>query len=691
MGERPPAPHVEGLLSRLRARLWPFGSPDAAPTTRETEFQRRLRELEQQLEELRESEEQFRDLVENARDVIVETDLEGHIRYANPQLKGLHGYSLADLEGKSAFDLVHPDDRESLRESFLQLVATDESTKPVYRILARDGGWRWVESSGRIMTKRDGERRVLVISREIGGRRQLEQALRRSEARYQTLIESVHDLVFETDARGRVLYVSPSLRDVLGYDPARAAGSDVLAGMHHEDVAAVREVFRKTLASREPARAEVRYRHLDGSWRWMEAKGRAIEAPDGDLRWVLIARDVTERVRAEQERRQLEAQVQQSQKLESLGVLAGGIAHDFNNLLTSILGYADLAGRELERDSTARASVEQIRQAAQRAADLTRQLLAYAGRGRIAMESLDLSRLVESMVQLLKISVSKKAALEWSLAPALPPVHGDSGRISQVVLNLITNASDSLEEKGGSIRISTGVANVDRAYLSRAYVRDELPEGRYVYVEVHDTGVGMNEETKTRIFDPFFTTKFRGRGLGLAAVLGIVRAHGAAIVVESEPGRGSTFRVLFPCAAEGSAWPSAPQRPAERLRGRGTVLVIDDEPDVRSIASRMLSVMGFTVLSADDGKQGVETFRAQPEAITLVLLDLTMPRMDGEEALKELRQIRSAVPVVFMSGYAEDEEVSRADGQSLVGFLQKPFTMEDLQAALRSVMPAATR
>jgi PAS domain S-box-containing protein len=485
--------------------------------------------------------------------------------------------------------------------------------------------------------------------------------------------------------------VSPSLLDVLGYDPARAAGSDVLAGLHREDVAAVREVFRKTLESREPARAEVRYRHLDGSWRWMEAKGRAIEAPDGDVRWVLIARDVTERVRAEQERRQLEAQVQQSQKLESLGVLAGGIAHDFNNLLTSILGYADLAARELERESTARASVEQIRQAAQRAADLTRQLLAYAGRGRIAMESLDLSRLVESMVQLLKISVSKKAALGWNLAPDLPPVHGDSGRISQVVLNLITNASDSLEDKGGSIRISTGVADLDRAYLSRAYVRDELPEGRYVYMEVQDTGVGMNEETKTRIFDPFFTTKFRGRGLGLAAVLGIVRAHGAAIVVESEPGRGSTFRVLFPCVAEGSEWPSPPQRPAPRLRGKGTVLVIDDEPDVRSISSRMLSVMGFRVLSADDGKQGVEIFREQPDAITLILLDLTMPRMDGEEALKELRQIRPAVPVVFMSGYAEDEKVSRGDGQSPVGFLQKPFTMEDLQAALRSVMPAETR
>jgi PAS domain S-box-containing protein len=645
----------------------------------------RLEALRKEFERLSASELHYRSLSEQFHDIIIEINSAGEVVYASPRLRELLGYKPAELAGRSPFELVHPDDRDALMESFKTLIETGVSQRPVFRTRRADGKWHWVESSGRVFRTATGEQHAVVLTRDVAGREEIQEALERSEARYRTLVESVHDLVAEIDEHGHLLYVSPVVQEVLGYDASRTPGVNALERVHPDDVQAVERAFRKTLDSGEPVRIELRYRHRDGSWRWVEAKGRPIAGPGGVRRWVLIARDVTDRVRAENQRRQLEAQIQQSQKLESLGILAGGIAHDFNNLLTSILGYADLASRDLDQASPARASVDQIREAGQRAADLTRQLLAYAGRGRIAIEAVDLSSLVESMIQLLKVSVSKRAKLEWNLSSKVPPVLGDAGQISQVVLNLITNASDSLGDKDGAISIHTGVDQVDGKALSRTYLRDDLPEGRYAFVEVEDTGIGMDEETRARIFDPFFTTKFRGRGLGLAAVLGIVRAHGGTITVESRLGRGSRFRVLLPCAADETEVRSVVRGPAGGWRGWGTVLVVDDEPDVRSIAARMLALLGFDVVLAENGRQAVEQFQEQSDRISLVLLDLTMPQMDGEEALEQFHTIRAEVPVVFMSGYPNRDHAAEVEGGN-VGFLQKPFTMADLETAIRGVL-----
>lgn len=397
--------------------------------------------------------------------------------------------------------------------------------------------------------------------------------------------------------------------------------------------------------------------------------------------------NIIERRRSEENRRELEEQIHHAQKLESLGVLAGGIAHDFNNLLMGVLGNASLAMTELPVESPARESVVHIEQAALRAAELARQMLAYSGKGKFIIQRLDLSRIVEEMSHLLQVSISKKAFLRYNFAPDLPSVEGDPTQIRQVIMNLITNASDAIGDKSGIITINTGVLQADTSYLSETYLNDDLPEGYYVYVEVSDTGCGMDEETRARIFDPFFTTKFTGRGLGLAAALGIVRGHKGAIKVYSEVGRGTTIKILFPATdrpAEESI--NTTENPDREWKPSGTILLVDDEETVRTVCRRILEGRGFQVLTAEDGLEGVEMFRKAPDKIGLVLLDMTMPHMDGEEAFREMRKIRPDVRVILTSGYSEQDATGRFSGKGLAGFIQKPFSSSTLLEKIREIL-----
>lgn len=396
-----------------------------------------------------------------------------------------------------------------------------------------------------------------------------------------------------------------------------------------------------------------------------------------------------ESVRAEEERRKLEAQMLEVQKLESLGVLAGGIAHDFNNLLMAILGNADLALGFMPPASPARPNVEEIVRASQRAADLCRQMLAYSGKGRFEVGHYDLSEIVQEMAQMLEVSVSKKASLRYFFAAELPAVQADATELRQVIMNLITNASESLGDESGVISVKTGVMDCDRAYLSGSHLDDKLPEGRYVYLEVSDTGCGMDEETQRRIFDPFFTTKFIGRGLGLAAVLGIVRGHQGAIKVHSEPGRGTTFRILLPALDWEPKLAAAPSAVGNAPPSRGgTILLVDDDSAVRQVGAQMLDGLGFKVLTAADGREGLEVFREHDGKIDCVILDLTMPEMGGEEVFHELRRLRSDLCVILSSGYNEEDVTQRFVGQGLAGFVQKPYTSAKLRLTLNSVLGA---
>ncbi|MCG8590865.1 MAG: response regulator [Proteobacteria bacterium] len=397
--------------------------------------------------------------------------------------------------------------------------------------------------------------------------------------------------------------------------------------------------------------------------------------------------NVSRQVYAERERRALEAKVLQAQKLESLGVLAGGIAHDFNNLLVAVLGNAELALSQLAPTSAAREELEQIHAASVRAAELCKQMLAYSGKARFVIEDVDLAEIAREMTQLLEISISKNVELVYDFADGLLPVRADATQVRQVLMNLITNASEAMEGRRGVITISTGGMDADVDYLAQTYVDDNLEPGRYAYLQVRDTGCGMDEDTLNSIFDPFFSTKFTGRGLGLAAVLGIVRGHRGAIRVESQRDVGTVIRVLFPVSAESAADVRAPEADADDAWvGSGTVLVVDDEATVRRVTAKMLDSTGFKVILASDGAEALNIVADDTNQISAVILDMTMPRMDGEETFRELQRLRPNLPVILSSGFSEQDATRRFTSVGLAGFLQKPYSVNALLEKLRAAV-----
>lgn len=394
---------------------------------------------------------------------------------------------------------------------------------------------------------------------------------------------------------------------------------------------------------------------------------------------------LADRERAENERLALERKMLEAQKLESLGLLAGGIAHDFNNLLVTMLGNAGLALTDVPRGSRAQQHIEQIQIAAQRAADLTHQMLAYSGKGRFVVQPSNLNHVIDEMVKLLRVSISKQATLQLNLAPNLPLISADPTQLRQVVMNLITNASDALADQAGTITVSTGAMYATRAELERAHPTENLREGEYVFLEVADTGSGMDSETRARIFEPFFTTKFTGRGLGLAAVLGIMRGHHGTIQVDSVPGKGTRFRLLFPPQEISGSAPALLATDAQ-VMSHAKLLVVDDEAMVRQITIEMLRYYGYETLGAENGQRAVEL--AREHAFDCVLLDLTMPGLSSEETLRRMREITPNLRVILISGYTEQDATARFGIIPPDGFIQKPFTPKQLQDRVHQALNA---
>jgi signal transduction histidine kinase len=387
------------------------------------------------------------------------------------------------------------------------------------------------------------------------------------------------------------------------------------------------------------------------------------------------------------ERKSLEEQIRQSQRLESLGLLAGGVAHDFNNLLTGILGNTSLALDVLDPPEPARSMLESVIQATERAADLTRQLLAYAGKGRFFVRHVDVSTLVRDIADLMRTSIPKKVRFTLDLGTDLPPVEADATQIQQLVMNLVLNAGEAIGDQGGSIQLVTQLEE------RPSNGGGSLPAGRYIRIEVRDTGCGMDEATRSQIFDPFFSTKFTGRGLGLAAALGIARGHKGQIDVETSPGSGSVFRVWLPAAETGSSVERglAAVRAHPDLAGSGIILIIDDEEVVRGTAKAALEHYGYTVHVAENGPAGISLFHDILDRVSMVLLDLTMPEMSGEETFDRLKQIHADVPIIISSGYDEAEASRRFIGKGVSGFLKKPYTAETLAERTNAALAVSSR
>jgi PAS domain S-box-containing protein len=529
--------------------------------------------------------------------------------------------------------------------------------------------------------------KVFGSLQDITRQRQADEALRRSEEQKRRLIASSPDCLVELDLEGRLLFINPLGVELLELDEESSAlGKSWLEFWPEEsrpDVLAALELARQG----QEARFQAGGATCKGTAKWWDVQITAIRDQNGAVERLLAdARDSTPLKHAELERQEFERNLQQTQKLESLGVLAGGIAHDFNNLLTGILGHADLVRFALMEGKPAFEYLGQIERSAERAADLCRQMLAYAGKGRLVVEPSNLSAVVGDTYQLLQLSVSKKAALTLCLSPGLPAILADVTQLRQVLMNLVINASEALGDQEGIIAISTGRQVVDRDYLQEAHPASAQVEGPYVYLEVSDSGGGMDAETLARIFEPFYTTKFTGRGLGLSAVLGIVRGHNGILHVESSPGQGCRFRLLFPATSQAAVEVPAPLRPRSSWHGHGTVLVVDDEEPVRRVAAALVASLSFVVIEAEDGRDALKKLKQHEGQVRLVLLDLTMPRLDGEQTLAELQRIASKVPVVLMSGYSERELSERFAGKGLAAFLQKPFTREDMRTRLRQAL-----
>jgi len=458
--------------------------------------------------------------------------------------------------------------------------------------------------------------------------------------------------------------------------------------IHPED----RERARNAIASAVKKRRsyEIEYRIVDrtGRIKWVLDRGQGVYNEDGRLLFIEgLAIDITQRKDAESEKLIVERRLLEGQKLESIGVLAGGIAHDFNNLLTGIIGNANLAALELPKTSLVHQNLKQIENASLRAAELCQQMLAYAGKGRFVIQRIELGPLVESTVPLLRASISKKATLKFQLQPDLPATMADPTQMRQIVMNLVINASESLGEHDGIITLSTSLVRPPAGFFEGSVLTPPEPAADFIQLEVSDTGAGMTPETVAKIFDPFFTTKFAGRGLGLAAVQGIIRSHHGGLKVRTAPGRGSMFTLFFPAASAVPVDPAPARRAtATPWKQQGRALIIDDEDHVLKVTASLLQSCGMTTELARDGYEGIDLFRAHPNAFDLVVLDMTMPRLSGEETLQLLREIKPDVRVLFMSGYNRREVIATLGGAGELGFIQKPFTLDSLREQIQSML-----
>ncbi len=532
--------------------------------------------------------------------------------------------------------------------------------------------------------------RLLVSITDITERKRAEEALRTLSARHEAILAAVPDIIMEVDQNRIYTWANAAGREFYGEDVIGKEVAYYFVG-EQDTCQKLQPIFD---GDERAVQVENWQRRKDGQERMLGWWCRVLKDENGQVKGALsTARDITEFKQAEQERMEMERRLLHSQKLESLGVLAGGIAHDFNNLLMALLGNLELALEDLSPVSSARPRLDQAVVAAKRAADLTRQMLAYSGKGRFDIQAIDLSELVEENVHMLRSAISRKVTFSLQLGKDLPPIEADAGQIQQVVMNLITNASEAIGDEAGVVTLSTGVEECDAACLSRSLVEDKPAPGRFVWLEVSDTGGGMDQRTLQRIFDPFFTTKHTGRGLGMSAVHGIVRGHQGAIMIDSCPGKGTSVRVLFPAGERPTAQPAQPTaidqesgRAAQAALLSGTVLVVDDEQMVCDLVAASLTGMGLQVLTAADGMDAVVLFRQHADEIVCVLLDLTMPNMDGAATLELLRQIRPDVRVILSSGYDEQEATRRFSGQGLAGFLHKPYQLNALRDQVRRVV-----
>jgi PAS domain S-box-containing protein len=688
-------------------------------------------------EALRESENRFEAFMANSPTAAFIKDADGRFLYVNRRYLDSFRIAEGDRIGRSHFDVFSTDVARAQQATDAMVLERQVAVETIERVPLPDGDHDWLTYKFPLHDHLGRTTLVAGLAVDITDRiraeeatAQASEALRRQKIILETLLRVAARLNSHTDLQAVLDAVCDEVRSMLGtcaasvalLDPSTGAlqlaaasgltgdGRALLSNVPADVWTRLRDDFRpvlwipefrdrvipedRALVERAGIRTclAVMMRHEErllgtitawtlGDVREFSADERALLQGVADQAALAIST-----AQALADLRQSEEQMRNAQKLESLGVLAGGIAHDFNNLLVGVLGNASLALSELPDDSPARQFVQDVETSAQRAAELTRQMLAYSGRGKFIVEPLKLSEVVHEMTQLLGRVISKRARLSLHVRDDMPPIVADATQLRQVVMNLITNASDALQGEPGLVTVRTGTVHADARMLAGTYLNEELPAGEYVYLEVTDSGVGMDAATRARIFEPFFTTKFTGRGLGLAAVLGIVRSHRGAIDVTTEPGCGTTFRVLFPAAAAAAEVPVARVISPAVWKSSGWALVVDDEEAVRSVARHALERSGFSVLEAATGEEALAICAEQQKTLRIVLLDLTMPGMSGEATLSELQRQWPSLPVIVSSGFMPDD----SNGFDGVPFLAKPYRPSELVDIIRRLFEHET-
>jgi PAS domain S-box-containing protein len=619
-------------------------------------------------------------IMANLEEGLLIADSTGRIISANPAALRVHGWNSAEeaLRQLPEFGEFRVETLEGesvpLENWPLARILRGETLRNVELAVARldTGETRIISYSGSPIS--DSRTRIafaVLTVRDVTGQKEAERKLRESERHFRELADSMPHLVWISRPDGYHVYFNRRWYEELGIDARQSLGEGWREHLHPDDRERSSRAWHHSLATGEDFHIEYRFRTAHGEYRWY--LGRAVPARDNQgqiVRWYGTCTDIHDRKREEERQRQ-------TQKLESIGLLAGGVAHDFNNLLTGIMGNASLALEDT--GPAAEDKIRRILDAAERAAHLTRQLLAYSGKGQFFVADLDMSQSVRDMLDLLRLSVPKSIDIRLDLQDRLPLVCCDPGQLQQLVMNLVINAGEAFPDgTPGLISISTGLCEIGQGFTGA--LEDEIEPGRYTWLQVADTGCGMDEEVRRKIFDPFFSTKFTGRGLGLAAVAGIMRSLKGAVDVRSERGKGTVFTLYFPA---GRAAP-APDRET-----RGTILVVDDEPEVRHFIATVLERAKFHILTADNGEHGLQIFDAHRGEIAAVIVDVIMPVMSGSELLANIRARRPRMKVLLTSGCAEAEARRLCASLHDAVFLQKPYTAKHLRESVERLLRAA--
>ncbi len=533
----------------------------------------------------------------------------------------------------------------------------------------------------RTFNQMTGQLRTLIsgLEQKVAELEEAEQTIRASEEYNRALIENAQDIITVLDEDGTIRFESPAIKWALGYEPEELVGKSVFDYVHSEDQGAVLDVFQQGIQEKdEPQRIELRFKHRDSSWRYLEAIGQNLLDNPVVRGAVVNSRDITER-------KQLEDRLRQAQKMEAIGRLAGGIAHDFNNLLVPIIGYVEMAMMKLPPDVKPYANLKRVREAANRAADLTQQILAFSRKQLLDMRVFDLNTVVADFEKMIQRLIGEDIKLQTFLDSDLYRVKADKGQIEQVLLNLVVNARDAMPT-GGKLTIETANAYLDEAYIKKYSA--VLKPGDYIMMAISDTGQGMDARTQQQIFEPFFTTKGpgEGTGLGLATVFGIIKQHGGHIGVYSEPGNGAIFKIYLPKSEDATqTYDSADAKPAT-LFGTDTVLVVEDDEMVRNLVCETLAVHGYNVIDTQSATQGLQRAFEYREAIDLLLTDVVLPEMNGQELYKNMITIYPAIKVLYMSGYTDNVIVHHGVLDERINFLKKPFTIHNLTQKVRQVL-----